>query len=405
MRERSRAPPGPGGPSLTIDAELGPVGSVPWTVISPGPAHVLIVPGPGADAPGSVAVDFVHSESAVRRCRSRTFACGASANFGRIGRRLAGARIRVPRAAAAPPRPAPTATTATTAIAAGSDGLDGRYDHDGPTAAVGSVSGPARRRARVEDLGRSGVAVGCSSVVIAKPPVTGAILGRAFGPTRRGRAWFRTLVMSLEAAGAWGVRRRPEAGQVRDGDLVGVGFDLEPATLVRAYSAGLFPMRFNGRRGPLGWWSPDPRGVLPLDGLRVSRSLRAARRRFVVTVDEDFDAVIAGCADSRRPGGWIGKDFRRAYSALAAVGVAHSVEVRDPADGSLVGGAVRGLHRRALQRRVDVPSKPGRLESRAGRAGRAAERGRVDAADCSTSSGRRRTCGRSARSIYLAPST
>jgi leucyl/phenylalanyl-tRNA---protein transferase len=125
---------------------------------------------------------------------------------------------------------------------------------------------------------------------------------------------------------------------VRDGDLVGVGLDLEPATLCRAYSAGLFPMRLKGRRGPLGWWSPDPRGVLPLDGMRVSRSLRAARRRFFVTVDEEFDAVMAGCADSRRPGGWIGKDFRRAYGALAQIGVAHSIEVRDPADGSLVGG-------------------------------------------------------------------
>jgi len=125
---------------------------------------------------------------------------------------------------------------------------------------------------------------------------------------------------------------------VRDGDLVGVGLDLEPETLVRAYGAGLFPMRLNGRRGPLGWWSPDPRGVMPLHGLHVSRSLRAACRRFAVTVDEDFDGVIAGCADSRRPGGWIGKDFRRAYSALAAAGVAHSVEVRDRENGALVGG-------------------------------------------------------------------
>jgi leucyl/phenylalanyl-tRNA---protein transferase len=123
-----------------------------------------------------------------------------------------------------------------------------------------------------------------------------------------------------------------------DDDLVGVGLDLEPGTLVAAYAAGMFPMRLHGRRGPLGWWSPDPRGVLPLDSLRVSRSLRASCRRFAVTVDTDFTGVVAGCADRRRPGGWIGRDIRAAYAELARLGVAHSVEVREPSDGTLVGG-------------------------------------------------------------------
>ena len=121
-------------------------------------------------------------------------------------------------------------------------------------------------------------------------------------------------------------------------DLVGVGLDLEPDTLVTAYRSGLFPMRLDGRRGPLGWWSPDPRGVLPLDGLHVARSLRASCRRYSVTLDHDFDAVVAGCADRRRPGGWIGKDISTAYARLAALGVAHSVEVWDRADGELAGG-------------------------------------------------------------------
>lgn len=123
-----------------------------------------------------------------------------------------------------------------------------------------------------------------------------------------------------------------------DDDLVGVGLDLEPDTLVSAYRSGLFPMRLNGRRGPLGWWSPDPRGVLPLDALRVPRSLRAAVRRFTVTVDADFASVVAGCADRRRPGGWIGRDIQDAYGRLAELGIAHSVEVRDSDDGQLVGG-------------------------------------------------------------------
>jgi len=124
---------------------------------------------------------------------------------------------------------------------------------------------------------------------------------------------------------------------MRDDDLVGVGLDLEPDTLIGAYRAGVFPMRLGGRRGPLGWWSPDPRGILPLDGLRVTRSLRASVRRFTVTVDTAFDEVVAGCADRRRPQGWIGPDITAAYRRLHALGAAHSVETRD-ADGRLVGG-------------------------------------------------------------------
>ncbi len=119
-------------------------------------------------------------------------------------------------------------------------------------------------------------------------------------------------------------------------DYVGSGLDLEPDTLLAAYAAGLFPMP-GDRPGDLGWFSPDPRGVLPLDGLRVSRSLRRSCRRFTITVDTDFDAVMLGCADPARSGGWIDDDFRMAYGRLHALGFAHSVETRD-ADGTLVGG-------------------------------------------------------------------
>ena len=55
----------------------------------------------------------------------------------------------------------------------------------------------------------------------------------------------------------------------------------------------------------MGWWSPDPRAVIPLDGLRVSRSLRRSCRRFDVRIDTAFGDVIEACADQRRPGGWI----------------------------------------------------------------------------------------------------
>jgi leucyl/phenylalanyl-tRNA--protein transferase len=87
----------------------------------------------------------------------------------------------------------------------------------------------------------------------------------------------------------------------------------------------------------LAWWSPDPRGVLPLDGLRVSRSLRRSLRRFSVRVDTAFDEVIAACADPSRAGGWITQEIATAYRELHRLGWAHSVEAWSD-DGRLVGG-------------------------------------------------------------------
>lgn len=137
------------------------------------------------------------------------------------------------------------------------------------------------------------------------------------------------------------------ASEEPDGELevIGVGADLEPGTLLAAYRRGLFPMRLHAG-GPIGWWSPDPRGVIPLDGLHVSRSLRRSSRRFQVTVDRAFDDVVQGCGDPSRPHGWIDAEFARAYGALHRIGWAHSVEVWD-AGGALVGGvygvAIGGL--------------------------------------------------------------
>lgn len=136
----------------------------------------------------------------------------------------------------------------------------------------------------------------------------------------------------------------PVAGADSDG-LVGVGADLEPGTLLAAYRQGLFPMPL-GRDGPIGWWSPDPRGVLPLDGLRVSHSLRRSCRRFEVRIDTAFDSVVAACASPDRPHGWITPEIELAYLRLHDLGWAHSVETWSR-DGELVGGlygvAVGGL--------------------------------------------------------------
>jgi leucyl/phenylalanyl-tRNA--protein transferase len=110
-----------------------------------------------------------------------------------------------------------------------------------------------------------------------------------------------------------------------DHGLVGVGADLEPGTLLAAYRAGLFPMPFDKRR--IGWWSPDPRGIMPIDGMTVSRSLRASARKLEVSVNLRFTEVMRRCGDPRRPHGWINEEFVAAYTALHEMGWAHSVEV------------------------------------------------------------------------------
>ncbi|MFP5376083.1 MAG: leucyl/phenylalanyl-tRNA--protein transferase [Acidimicrobiia bacterium] len=131
-------------------------------------------------------------------------------------------------------------------------------------------------------------------------------------------------------------------------DLVAVGADLAPGTLLAAYRSGLFPMPLDapGAGAVLGWWSPEERGVLPLDGLRVSRSLARSCTRFEARLDTAFAEVVEACADARRPHGWITKEIRDAYVELHGLGWAHSVEAWTP-DGELAGGlygvAVGGL--------------------------------------------------------------
>lgn len=129
-------------------------------------------------------------------------------------------------------------------------------------------------------------------------------------------------------------------------DLVAVGADLAPGTIVSAYAQGVFPMGL-GERGaePMGWWSPQRRGVLVRGDFHASRSLRRSARTFEVTFDQEFAAVVAACADPERSGAWITDDIASAYERLHELGVAHSVEVWR--DGELAGGlyglAIGGL--------------------------------------------------------------
>ncbi len=90
--------------------------------------------------------------------------------------------------------------------------------------------------------------------------------------------------------------------------------------------------------GMLAWWSPEPRGILPLDGLHLSRSLRRSCTRFEVRVDTAFTDVVAACADRSRAGHWITDDIAAAYVRLHQLGWAHSVEAWSPEDGHLAGG-------------------------------------------------------------------
>lgn len=127
----------------------------------------------------------------------------------------------------------------------------------------------------------------------------------------------------------------PDPARVESGrELVAVGADLSPGSLLAGYRSGLFAMP---ERGLVMWWSPDPRGVLRPGAVHVSRSLRRALPGFTVSVDRAFAEVVAGCADPRRPGGWISRAYRRSYQRLHELGWAHSVEVWD-GSGDLAGG-------------------------------------------------------------------
>jgi leucyl/phenylalanyl-tRNA--protein transferase len=131
--------------------------------------------------------------------------------------------------------------------------------------------------------------------------------------------------------------RFPDPRRADAAGLVASGGDLAPSTLVAAYRRGIFPWPAEGI--DLLWWSPDPRAVLPLDGLHVSRRLRQTLRqhRFRVTIDADFGAVVAACADRGDDETWITPALQAAYDRLHALGWAHSVEVWT-LDGVLAGG-------------------------------------------------------------------
>jgi len=100
---------------------------------------------------------------------------------------------------------------------------------------------------------------------------------------------------------------------------------IEPHLLIKAYETGFFPMA-DSRRGPIRWYSPDPRAIIPLDGLKISRSLRQAINKniFRITVDTAFEEVMRHCAE--RTDTWISEEVIQSYLNLHNIGNAHSIE-------------------------------------------------------------------------------
>lgn len=131
-----------------------------------------------------------------------------------------------------------------------------------------------------------------------------------------------------------------DPGSWPTGDQIAVSGPPDAATVLQSYREGVFPMRFSDRvplQRLMAWYSPERRGILPLDRLKVSKSLRASARRYTLTVDTDFAGVLDGCADPQREHGWIDRQIRTLYGELFDRGVVHTVETRD-AERRLVGG-------------------------------------------------------------------
>jgi leucyl/phenylalanyl-tRNA--protein transferase len=110
---------------------------------------------------------------------------------------------------------------------------------------------------------------------------------------------------------------------------------IDPQFLLTAYCSGYFPMA-DPKTGEIGWYSPDPRAIFPLEGLKIPRSLKLTIKKgiFQVKIDTRFEEVMRGCAE--RDETWISEEIIRSYVRLHDLGYGHSVETWK--DGRLVGG-------------------------------------------------------------------
>ena len=131
----------------------------------------------------------------------------------------------------------------------------------------------------------------------------------------------------------------PPLEQATEEGIVAAGGNLSPGMLLSAYQQGIFPWYSEGE--PILWWNPDPRMVLPLENLHISKSMRKILQKdhFTYSVDEAFEEVMRNCGSIRRPGQdstWITEEMVEGYTYLHKLGYAHSVEVWQ--EDLLVGG-------------------------------------------------------------------
>ena len=234
----------------------------------------------------------------------------------------------------------------------------------------------ARSRRTRRSGGRRGVRRGGSERCSVPPWLSSARSGP--WPNSVGRPAGRTLCNSPVVSGA--------------SEIVAIGGDLEPVTLIAAYAQGLFPMKVED---VLAWWSPDPRGILPLDGFHRSRSLRRSiptlrspRRHGVRGGDARRAATRAGRTD--------GSTRTSSTPTAACTSWAGRTASRPGSDGDARGRCLRRAHRWVVRGGVDVPSCHRRVEGRAVGDRRTAAASTVRR--CSTCSGRRRIWSRSERS-------
>ena len=191
---------------------------------------------------------------------------------------------------------------------------------------VSARSSSARRRA----IPDAHALIGAGSIQAYVARFSSCVTVIRKNPGRRPETWALPRWQDADVDSPFG---SPE--QWRHDDLIGVSRVFNEELALAAYQSGVFPMPT--RPGLMGWYSPLERAILPLDGLRISRSLRKSVRRYEIRIDTAFDDVLDGCADRRRPSGWINREIRRVYRRLHKRGVVHSVEAWT-SDGELAGG-------------------------------------------------------------------
>lgn len=140
----------------------------------------------------------------------------------------------------------------------------------------------------------------------------------------------------------------PDVNQALDdpNGLLALGGDLSPQRIINAYTHGVFPWYSDDQ--PLMWWSPNPRAIIPIENIKINRTLKKFLNKapYRVSINMAFEQVIKYCADApfRKQGTWIVKEMIDAYCELHKLGVAHSIEVWDGEQliGGLYGVAIKG---------------------------------------------------------------